>query len=79
MGPPRDAFDDEIRGHLALSVKVLSGDVRPARDAKHGTLRWRLWQGFGVLKLTLHAKSYDWEFIPEAGKTYADSGTGSCH
>jgi hypothetical protein len=33
---------------------------------------------FGVLKLTLHAKSYDWEFIPEAGKTFHDSGTESC-
>jgi len=21
---------------------------------------------YGVLKLTLHAKSYDWEFVPEA-------------
>jgi hypothetical protein len=34
---------------------------------------------FGVLKLTLHAKSYDWEFVPEAGKTFADSGTDKCH
>jgi hypothetical protein len=36
-------------------------------------------EAFGVLKLTLHAKSYDWEFVPEAGKTYSDSGTGTCH
>jgi hypothetical protein len=34
---------------------------------------------FGVLKLTLHAKSYDWEFIPEAGKEFRDSGSGGCH
>jgi hypothetical protein len=34
---------------------------------------------FGVLKLTLHATSYDWEFIPEAGKTFTDSGNGTCH
>lgn len=33
---------------------------------------------FGVLKLTLHAKSYDWEFVPEAGKSFHDSGSGSC-
>ena len=33
---------------------------------------------FGVLKLTLHSHSYDWEFIPEAGKTFRDSGAGSC-
>jgi hypothetical protein len=34
---------------------------------------------FGVLKLTLHASSYDWEFVPEAGKTFTDSGSGTCH
>jgi hypothetical protein len=33
---------------------------------------------FGVLKLTLHLKSYDWEFIPEEGKTFRDSGSDSC-
>jgi acid phosphatase type 7 len=34
---------------------------------------------FGVLKLTLHASGYDWEFVPEAGKTFKDSGSGTCH
>jgi hypothetical protein len=34
---------------------------------------------FGVLKLVLHATSYDWEFIPEAGKTFTDTGTAACH
>lgn len=33
----------------------------------------------GVLELTLHATSYDWQFVPVAGGTYTDSGTGSCH
>ncbi len=34
---------------------------------------------FGVLKLTLHTTSYEWHFVPVAGRTFADSGTGSCH
>jgi hypothetical protein len=34
---------------------------------------------FGVLKLTLHADSYDWQFVPEAGKTFTDSGSTYCH
>jgi hypothetical protein len=34
---------------------------------------------FGVLKLTLHPTSYDWEFVPEAGKTFTDSGSQACH
>lgn len=33
----------------------------------------------GVLKLTLHAASYDWEFVPEADKSFTDSGRASCH
>jgi hypothetical protein len=34
---------------------------------------------WGVLKLTLHPDSYDWQFIPIAGKTFTDSGSGNCH
>ena len=33
---------------------------------------------FGVLKLTLHDDGYDWEFVPEAGKTFADTGSARC-
>jgi len=34
---------------------------------------------FGVLKITLHTRSYEWQFVPEAGKTFTDSGSGDCH
>ena len=33
---------------------------------------------FGVLKLTLHPTSYEWRFIPVAGRTFTDSGRGRC-
>ena len=33
----------------------------------------------GVLRLTLRAGSYDWLFVPIAGRTFTDSGTGACH
>jgi hypothetical protein len=33
---------------------------------------------FGVLKLTLHPASYDWQFVPEAGKMFTDSGSAQC-
>ena len=50
--------------------------------------KWRgasleVWQdastanALGVLKLSLHAGSYDWQFVPVAGKTFTDSGTGT--
>lgn len=34
---------------------------------------------YGVLKLTLSANSYTWNFLPAAGSTFSDSGTSTCH
>jgi hypothetical protein len=34
---------------------------------------------FGLLVLTLRPTSYDWQFVPEAGKTFTDAGSGTCH
>ena len=33
----------------------------------------------GVIKLTLRADGYDWEFVPVAGASFRDSGSGKCH
>jgi hypothetical protein len=44
----------------------------PNSEARHtGT--------FGVLVLTLYQGRYEWEFVPTAGKTFRDQGTGVCH
>ena len=48
------------------------GTIRPNSQARNSDT-------YGVLKFTLHANSYTWQFVPESGKTYSDSGTGSCH
>lgn len=34
---------------------------------------------YGVLKLTLHPKSYEWQFVPVAGGRFTDSGSAACH
>jgi acid phosphatase type 7 len=34
---------------------------------------------FGVLKLKLHSGSYEWQFVPIAGQSFTDTGTGQCH
>ena len=34
---------------------------------------------YGVVKLTLHPSSYDWEFVPVPEGTFADSGSDNCH
>jgi hypothetical protein len=48
------------------------GDPKPNSELRDAT-------AFGVLKLTLKPKGYDWQFIPEAGKSFTDSGSGKCH
>ena len=48
------------------------GTIQPNSQVRNGST-------YGVLKLTLHATSYDWQFVPVAGATFTDSGTGSCH
>ena len=34
---------------------------------------------FGILKMSLHDGGYDWQFVPQAGKTFTDSGSATCH
>ena len=48
------------------------GTIQPNSEVRNST-------AYGVLKLTLHATSYDWQFVPVAGATFTDSGTGNCH
>lgn len=47
-------------------------NLAPNSEAYNGTT-------FGVIKLTLKSNSYDWQFIPEAGRTFTDSGSTLCH
>ncbi|MCG8351819.1 MAG: S8 family serine peptidase [Chloroflexales bacterium] len=47
------------------------GSTKPNSEVRNN----KTW---GVLKMTLHPTSYDWEFVPVAGKTFTDSGTATC-
>ena len=51
-----------------------TASATPSRDQR-GLQR----HTYGVLKLTLHASTYDWVFLPIAGSTFTDSGTGTVH
>jgi len=48
------------------------GTILPASQVRDSST-------YGVLKLTLHPDSYDWQFIPVAGSTFTDSGSTDCH
>ena len=74
-----DGYPDEAFGLRQFVVgtggKSLGAQweaIKPASEARQGA-------AYGVLKLTLHATGYDWEFVPEAGKSYSDMGSGACH
>jgi hypothetical protein len=45
--------------------------VQPNSEARMANI-------YGVLKLTLRARSYDWEFIPIDGQSFRDPGTALC-
>jgi hypothetical protein len=69
---------DTVRG-LRSFVAGMGGVDRYGFGTIRANSEARNSDTFGVLKFTLHANSYDWQFVPEAGKTYNDRGTGSCH
>jgi hypothetical protein len=48
------------------------GSALPASEVRDNST-------FGVLKLTLRADGYDWEFVPIAGSAFTDSGSTNCH
>ncbi|HEY4906504.1 MAG TPA: metallophosphoesterase [Candidatus Acidoferrum sp.] len=69
---------DRVRGIREFVVGTGGKSHRPF-GAPEATSEVRDTTTFGVLKLTLRPKGYDWKFIPEAGKSFTDSGSDNCH
>jgi calcineurin-like phosphoesterase family protein len=69
---------DQVNGMRELIVGT-GGEDRAGRPAGITGSEVRDNKTFGVLKVTLHAGRYDWQFVPEPGKTFTDSGSGTCH
>jgi hypothetical protein len=69
---PVNGLRQFIVGTGGKSLHGLSSTPPPNVEVRNNTT-------FGILTLSLHPTSYDWQFIPEAGKTFTDSGTHSCH
>jgi hypothetical protein len=53
------------RSHDPLGFAIANSEVRNTDT-------------YGVIKLTLTPGHYTWQFIPEEGKTFTDSGSGEC-
>jgi acid phosphatase type 7 len=73
-----DGVAEPVRGIREFVVGTGGKNHRPFSDAKPNS-ELRDATAFGVLKLTLKPGAYDWQFIPEAGKSFTDSGSGTCH
>lgn len=60
-----------VVGTGGASAKAFSGVQANSQLRKSGSN--------GLLKLTMHNGSYDWEFLATAGDSFRDSGQGTCH
>ena len=72
-----DGVLDDARGLRAIDVGT-GGESTAMPVALHPN-REVISDAFGVLKLTLYADHYTWEFVPMPGQTFSDQGSGTCH
>lgn len=72
-----DGTIDRERGIRQFTVGTGGANLRGFEEIE-ATSRVR-GSEHGVLKLTLHAEGYEWEFLAVDGATFTDAGTGSCH
>ena len=73
-----DGTADPVRGIRQIVVGT-GGRNHTGFDSPIPNSEVRNDDTFGVLKLTLRPTSYEWEFVPEAGGTFTDMGSESCH
>ncbi|MBC3935665.1 metallophosphoesterase family protein [Undibacterium rugosum] len=69
---------DEQGGIRSFVVGTGGAKLTPMFFPK-GTTEIRDNNTHGVLKLVLHEKSYEWEFISIGDSNFSDKGKGSCH
>jgi hypothetical protein len=70
---------DDAQGVRLFVVGTGGGNLRHFENEPLPTTEARQDDTWGVLKLDLKASGYDWTFLPVAGSSFADSGSGSCH
>ena len=61
-----------VVGTGGKSIETAWGTIQPNSLVRDNST-------YGVLKMTLSAGQASFKFMPEAGKTFTDSGTITCH
>ncbi len=74
-----NAFGEVVSPGLREFVVGTGGNGLYGFDAPLPASEVRENSTYGVLKLNLRAGGYDWEFVPVAGSTFTDRGSGNCH
>jgi hypothetical protein len=69
---PANGIRQFIVGTGGKSLHGLSSNPDPEVEVRQNAT-------YGILELTLHPDGYSWRFVPEAGRTFTDSGSQSCH
>jgi acid phosphatase type 7 len=72
-GAPDPAFGvrEFVVGTGGKSLREM-GTLKPNSEVRQN-------HTYGVLSLALRQRAYEFRFIPEAGRSFADSGRGDCH
>jgi hypothetical protein len=68
---------DVARGIRSFVVGTGGKETRPFSTARPNS-ELRNSSSLGLLKLTLHPTSYDWQFVPIPGHTLNDAGSAAC-
>ncbi len=72
-----DGDEDRDRGMRQFVIGTGGTALRPFEElAPNSELRAAV--SHGVLKFTLHDRTYDWEFVPTSG-SFSDRGSAACH
>lgn len=70
---------DNTRGIRSFVVGTGGKELRALGTTIRANSELRSNNSLGILKLTLHAESYDWQFVPIPGHTLADAGSAACN
>ncbi len=71
---PQDAGGKATPGGIRQFISGLGGYLIYGWSTTKANSQVRYNATFGVLRLSLYPDAYDWEFIPEDGSTYRDTG-----
>jgi fibronectin type III domain protein len=72
------APDDKGVREFIVSTGGEEHGTPPRAPGDADTLQVTDYTSFGVLRMTLHAGGYDWQFVPEVGSSFTDSGSETC-